>query len=229
MISVIIPTMWRAPHIKRLLELFQVQKSVGEIILIDNEPSKKSFDVSQYSKVRYYPQETNQFVNGSWNLGVELSTFDKLCISNDDCLVNLNFLDQFVEEITPEKGLMGFSEKSFLHDRSDNLEIYDQYTKKGFGNSILLAPRKESMPHMCFGVCMFVHKQNYREIPNDFLVDFGDVFNYVLNIYKYNIPNYEIHKGFVLTKMSSTGIEFNEQKEKERKVFYDVFKRYGLE
>jgi len=227
-ISVIIPTMWRAAHTKRLLKLLETNDLVGEIVLIDND-SSKTIDLSKFSKVKHYPQKENQYVNGSWNLGVRLSRFDKLCICNDDCLVNLNFLKDFVDEITPEKGLIGFSEKSFLHDRTDDLSLYDQYTDKGFGDKIFLEKRTEAMPHICYGVCMFVHKSNYREIPEDFKVDFGDLFNYVINIYKYNIPNYEIHRGFILTKMSSTGIDFSEHKERERKIFYDVFKKYGIQ
>ena len=229
MISVIIPTMWRAPHTLRLLQQFNDHPSVGEIILIDNDTSKTKQEIFSNSKLVYLPQKENQFVNPSWNLGVKTAKYDRLCICNDDCLVNLKFLTEFEKHITPDKGLIGFTEASFLHDRSDAFDKFDAYSIQGFGDEITLVERSDPMPHICYGVCMFVHKDSYHEIPSDFKVDFGDLFVYVLNKFKYSKKNYAIDKGLILTKMSCTGDDFADHKEQERKIFYDVFKRYGLE
>lgn len=229
MITVIIPTMWRAPHTLRLLQQFNEHPSVGEIILIDNDTSKTKQEIFSNSKLVYLPQKENQFVNPSWNLGVKTAKYDRLCICNDDCLVNLKFLAEFEKHITPDKGLIGFTEASFLHDRSDTFDKFDAYRIQGFGDEITLVERPDPMPHICYGVCMFVHKDSYHEIPSDFKVDFGDLFVYVLNKFKYSKKNYAIDKGLILTKMSCTGADFADHKEQERKIFYDVFKRYGLE
>lgn len=75
---------------------------------------------------------------------------------------------------------------------------------------------------------MLVHKNSWHVIPEDFKVDHGDGFNYILNKFKYNKKNYLLDLGLVMTKMSCTGLDFGDQKEKERKIFFDVFKRYGL-
>lgn len=228
MISVIIPTMWRAHHTIPLLQLCQENDVISEVILIDNDPSKTNKEALQFSKVVHLPQKENQFVNPSWNLGVSLARNDKLCICNDDCLVNFNFLEDFEKYIIPEVGLFGFSETSFLHVRSDNLQPFYDDKNRNFGDKVVVLESHTLQPHMCYGVCMFVHKNSWHIVPEDFKVDHGDNFNYILNRFKYKKKNYILNNGLIMTKMSSTGLDFEEYKEKERKVFFDVFKRYGL-
>jgi hypothetical protein len=220
--------MWRAHHTIPLLELCQENDVIAEVILIDNDPSKRNPEISRFSKVVHLPQKENLFVNPSWNFGVSVSRNDKLCICNDDCLVNFNFLKDFEQHITSDSGLFGFSERSFLHDRSDNLQPFYEYKSKGFGDKLSFTESPTSQPHIAYGVCMFVHKSSWHVIPEDFKVDHGDGFNYILNKFKYNKKNYLLDLGLVMTKMSCTGLDFGDEKEKERKVFFDVFKRYGL-
>lgn len=229
MISVVIPTMWKAYHTPFLLKSLSEHSIIDEIIIIDNDISKTNKDILNLPKIVHLPQKENQFVNPSWNIGVKNAKNDRICLCNDDCVINLNFLESFEKEITSDKGLIGFAESSFLHDRNDNLDRFDELRAKGFGNSVTLKERVDPMPHICYGVCMFVHKQSYYEIPDDFKIYFGDLFVYVLNKLKYNKPNYVLENGLICTKMSSTVLNFQSQIENERKVFYDVFKRYGLE
>ena len=45
MISVIIPTMWKAEHLKRMLPMLDAHPLIGEIILIDNDRLKTDHEL----------------------------------------------------------------------------------------------------------------------------------------------------------------------------------------
>ena len=70
--SIIIPTMWRSELIHQMLPLYDRSEYVGEVIIIDNDPSKMP-DLSQFEKVRHYAMKENIYVNPAWNLGVSLA------------------------------------------------------------------------------------------------------------------------------------------------------------
>ena len=47
MISVIVPTMWKAPHLMKMLPLLENHSLIGEVIIIDNDTSKTNADIHQ--------------------------------------------------------------------------------------------------------------------------------------------------------------------------------------
>ena len=69
MLSIVIPTLQKNKEILyNLIDSLDTDKSVGEIIIIDN--SLKGIEyISQ--KVKVITPEENLFVNPSWNLGVK--------------------------------------------------------------------------------------------------------------------------------------------------------------
>ena len=250
MISVIVPTMWKAPHFVQFLPMLQENKHIGEIILIDNDTSKTNSDIYKYSKLVYLPQKENIYVNPAWNLGVEVSKFDKLCILNDDVIFNLDCLDVLCDLITPERGLMGFSEQSYCGFAP---ELFETLKGTGMGADVYLQEcniyenqRTSGMPHTYYGCAMFVHKSRFFKIPEEFKIYFGDLFVYLLNSFTVNrgeeiapsvklvstasnaVKNYTIEDGLVFTKMSSTVKSFDKQIEKEKSIFYEVFERHGI-
>lgn len=237
MISVIIPTMWRAPHIIKLLPMLNSNPYVGEIILIDNDRSKTNHNLlKNINKLVYWSfQEGNVFVNPAWNLGVKISKYDKLCIMNDDCLINLNDFKKIYDKITPDIGILGFSQNSYCQYI---VESFDCLCDAGFGSNItfdVINPSqhklyRNGMPHIYYGSVMFMHKHNYRVIPQEFKVYFGDLFLYVNNL-KNGRGNYVIENGLVLTKGSSTASLlspeiFNNEKNILAKIFqeHDILK-----
>jgi hypothetical protein len=83
--SIIIPTMWRSDLIHEMLPIYDNSKFVGEIIIIDNDPTKTP-PLSHYNKIKYYTKGENIFVNPAWNWGVLLASY-KIILANDDILI----------------------------------------------------------------------------------------------------------------------------------------------
>ena len=95
-----------------MLPIFNDHPLIGEIIIIDNAPHKTDQEIFKLEKVRYFAQTKNLYVNPSWNLGVELSNFDILCLYSDDVLFDINCLEEVYDKLTPENGVIGFHESS---------------------------------------------------------------------------------------------------------------------
>lgn len=250
MISVIVPTMWKAPHLMKMLPLLENHSLIGEVLIIDNDTSKTNEDIHKYSKVVHLPQKENIYVNPAWNLGVKTAKFDKLCFLNDDVVFNVNCLDTLYDLITPERGLLGFSEASYC---GFSPELYDTLVSSEIGSDVHLQETNiyenestSGMPHVYYGCVMFLHKERFFFIPQEFKIYFGDLFVYLMNAFTINqgeeiapnlrlvtkfhkpVRNYTIEDGLVITKMSSTVKSFNEQIDKEKAIFYDVFARHGI-
>ncbi len=231
MISVIVPTMWRAPHYKKMFPLLDKHPLIGEIIVIDNDTSQTDHSILDLKKIVYLPQKENIYVNPAWNLGVSVSKHDGLFILNDDCLINPNCLTQIIWKLSPDKGILGFSELSYC---GYSFETFDQMCSMGIGSVVEFEPvdvlnntQTSGMPHFSYGSAMFLHKQSYYTIPEEFKIYFGDLFIFLMNL-KHKKINYTIEEGLVCTKMSSTVSNENPQIEYERKIFNDVFGRYEL-
>jgi hypothetical protein len=203
---------------------------IGEIILIDNDIHRANHaELTLIDKLVYLPQTENIYVNPAWNLGVKTAKYDRLMFLNDDCLMNLNCLFEIYREITPDKGLLGFSELSYC---GFAIDIFETVKNSGMGDYITIEEsygtnELSGMPHFSYGSVMFCHKDSYYEIPEEFKIYYGDLFLYRLNM-KNGKSNYVIDDGLIFTKMSTTVSLVNPQIEKERELFYTVFNRYGI-
>lgn len=234
----------------KMLPILENHSLIGEIIIIDNDTSKTNSEIHNYSKVVHVPQKENIYVNPAWNLGVKLAKFDKLCFLNDDVIFNAQCIDTLYDLITPERGLMGFSEASYC---GFTPELFETLVGTGIGSEVYLEATNiyenestSGMPHSYYGCVMFLHKQRFFVIPDEFKIYFGDLFVYLMNAFAINrgeeiapgvklvtkaynaVKNYTIEDGLVLTKMSSTVKSFNEQIDKEKNIFYDVFAKHGI-
>ena len=125
-VSAIIPTLWKAKQFTdHLVNVLIKDKSVGEIILIDNAPTDFSYD---NEKVVILRQEENLYVNPSWNLGVRQSSYDKFIIFNDDIIIPYRLVSKLEKLLTEKNGLIGvemrarisidkFDEENLLFER----------------------------------------------------------------------------------------------------------------
>ena len=88
MISYIIPTLWKSDSIYDTINQFMdLKDNKAELIIIDNTNS----DITYSDKrVKVCKMEENQYVNPSWNIGVDLSSNDQVAIINDDITFNVN-------------------------------------------------------------------------------------------------------------------------------------------
>ena len=236
MISVIVPTMWKAlEYTKPMLQKLDNHPLIGEIILIDNDTSKTDHEfLNQLSKLTYVSfEQGNIFVNPAWNHGAKIAKFDKLFIINDDVLINLIQLNQIYEQITPDKGMIGFS---FLCYCTYTLDAYETLCNSGFGDEITIAPidprefpRSSGMPHPFYGSAYFIHKQSYYDVPDEFKIHYGDLYIYLSNLKNGN-ANYVIEDGLVMTQYSSTVSSDFAKKilNHEAEILKDVFAKHGL-
>jgi glycosyltransferase involved in cell wall biosynthesis len=170
MISIIIPTLWKAEEIYETITSFKAANNIGaELIIIDNANS--SFQDPTLTVVK--PQE-NIGVNPAWNVGSILAKNEHVLFLNDDLTVNFKLFFEFVKTLNNlEYGLITLDKtlitSSDTNNDNDVLEIEKCEAKfNGFG---------------CF---MIIKKKLYPIIPQEFKIFFGDFyFHFVLeNILK---------------------------------------------
>jgi len=150
--SIVIPTMWKSNKIYKMLPIYEESEFVKEIIIIDNDTSKKTINLGKYKKVRYYPQEKNIYVNPAWNLGHSLANYE-LILANDDIVIN-NF-DDVIRIILCSN--------------------YDIVGLNVVGNDLKQSTRIENIygfPHIGYGYFMYI--RNYSEIPHELKIWYGD-------------------------------------------------------
>lgn len=206
MISVIMPTMWKPDHYKKMLPLFNKHPLVGEIIVIDNNIKKTNKDILKLEKVIHVPQKKNIYVNPAWNLGARLAKYDKLCFYSDDCLVNISSIDAVYDHITEQNGLIGYFLDSIMSDESyDVLEF--PFLEMEYGNNI----EPINQITFTFAVCFYAHKKSYYPIPENLKIFWGD--KYLFDSTAANRKqNYVISDALLLTTMHTTS-HSNELKE----------------
>jgi Glycosyl transferase family 2 len=215
MISVIVPTMWLGKEFAIMLPKLLDHDKIGEVIIVDNDPYIKDLaapwfaSYSSNPKIKLIELEENIYVNPAWNLGVEKSQFDKLCIMNDDIEFDMDVFNLIYDSVTEQNGLIGPNgeNKKHFYLRSPDMK---------------LSPCNKITDG--YGTLMFIHKKNYIKIPDEFKLDYGDVL-----IYDYNAvqkrQNYIIDKFCVKTKMRTTSAapSFMEMRNTEAKIQQEVF------
>ncbi len=174
-ISVIIPTLWKIDRLYQTIDELNECEYVDDIILIDNTGIKKNISGK---KLTYILEKENTYVNPAWNKGVHLSKNDKICILNDDVWFDWNRLNEISDSITQDIGLIGMSPNNYKLSEDKNLVLSkiesDWKTQKGY--------RPPG-----YGCCLFIHKNNWIDIPTEIKIWAGDDFIFY---YKNNLSNY---------------------------------------
>jgi Glycosyl transferase family 2 len=194
MITVVIPTMWKyKPFLQFLKDLVGVP-SIGEIIIIDNNPSETPDDpLLKYSndglsKINLLTYGYNIYVNPAWNLGVKIAKHDNICLLNDDVIVDLKLFSRMDKFLKPGIGLCGISpglSEEFGHVPITSGEIELQHTPFPYN------PRA----HFGLGTLMFFPKSEYIPIIEGLDLYWGDNFIYDTLFLKLN-QNYLITNCF---------------------------------
>ena len=165
--SVIIPTMWKSEFTLDLLERYLKSDYVGEVILINNNNAETP-QISKNDKLRIITPKENIYVNPAWNLGVELSHYNNITLSNDDILFDVDeyfsYLEQSQEPL--RIGFIGSHSDNYEVEQSNNvrIEYYDNRNNlTGWG-------------------CLFsFNKQNWKPIPDGLKIWYGDNFIHATN------------------------------------------------
>ena len=152
MITVIIPTIWKASTFENQLTQLCNCSYVDEIILINNDrKNTPQYNILNNNKIIHIKFDVNIFVNPAWNLGVSLSKNNNICLLNDDILFDINIFKfmSFNKNISL-CGINMFSDENDFKLVETNKRI------------------------LGFGCMMFLRKDKYNEIPNDLLIFYGD-------------------------------------------------------
>jgi hypothetical protein len=147
--------MWKSPRITKLITDLCECDVVGEVIIIDNNPSE-SQPLPFSAKIALHLMAENIYVNPAWNYGVERSQFENILICNDDENFNPSFLGIYDDSLQ-HVGIIGMA--------------FENYQLKADAN-IHLKPMKDR-PYG-WGCLMLIHKSKYTQIPDDLLIANGD-------------------------------------------------------
>lgn len=171
MFTVIIPTLWRSPYLKSILDNLQTANSVKNIVLIDNAPNARTFEPS-YSKLITLIQPENIYITASWNKGVAHSRTKFTCLLNDDIVYHSTAFNWLLENWPEDAGLIGLG--------ANGINNYCEYSlqpteSRGYG----------------FGAAMFFKTKEYVKIPEQLRLWYNDDFLFKfmpLNKYYFTAP-----------------------------------------
>ena len=152
MITVVIPTLWKASTFE--IQLIQLCKCdyVDEIILINNnQKNTPNYEILTNNKIKHVKLVSNIFVNPAWNLGISLSKNNNICLLNDDILFDINVF----EFMSSHKNV--------------TLCGLGMYSQDGDLRLVEIDVRNTG-----FGCMMFLTKNDYKEVPKELLVYYGD-------------------------------------------------------
>lgn len=168
MLSIIIPTLWQPPVFPYFINLLAQSSAVGEIIVLDNAIEKKYPEKNdkffKNAKIKIIPLPTNVGVNVAWNIGADIAEESNLAILNDDIIFDISILKKtdFILSNDTSVGLIcGPSYK-------------DSPEYSMFSN--VLFEKVSEQIYMGAGTMMFLKKENYKKIPKELKVFFGDNF-----------------------------------------------------
>jgi hypothetical protein len=218
MISVIVPTMWRATEIEIMLPLLEAHPLVGEIVLIDNDSSKRKDLLCSLPKVKYHCFGENKFVNPSWNLGVSIAAHDKLLIINDDIVFDVRLIDAIYDSIIESNGTITLDENTVTQRTYPITEInttspirMEERVKLETGSATAIG----------------IHKASYTPIPEELLIHFGD--HFLFKMCRLNgKKNLKVVGVYAKTDMSTTVQNFDKVTGAEIMIYPSVFRRYGI-
>lgn len=193
--SIIVPTMWRCKNLfKRTLEGMVEHSLIDEILIINNEveSTPSNWNILSNHKIKMKNQLENIKVNRAWNLGVEESKNEIICLLNDDVLFDLKLFDKIKDKIIPESGVYGLitGEDKFNHPQFTDGSI--DFIEWKLGDNI-----------HGFGQLMFLHRNNWKPIIDGLEIYFGDDFIFHSQLLK-NLKNYKICNIIWESPMAST-------------------------
>lgn len=185
MISYIIPTIWKSKFIFKQIEQFkQINDNKAELIIIDNTNS--DFE-DNHPQIKVLKMPENIFVNPAWQLGVNLSSNDRVCIINDDIYFNLPRFHKFV---------LDTKVKAVCYNSKTYKTLEDSPEWKLVAN-----PNPNRRPPG-IGQMMYLHKENWTELPWGMKLWYGDDIIYYYHTLIRNIPFHYIEGMAILGEQS---------------------------
>lgn len=183
MMDLIIPTMWKFKLFPHFLEKYVNYQNVNKIIIIDNYYQSRPKNLLEHKKIEYCKQFSNIFVGPSWNIGVDRSSSDFICILNDDIFLKESTLNFVLEQDFSKIDIIGANINS--KNNSSFLEKISVNKRIPLGSQFYN-----------FGTCMFMKREKYSRIPSLYKCWFTD--DYLVhqhkNIYRISFSSDENYK-----------------------------------
>lgn len=203
MFSVVVPTMWRYEPFPDFLESIVNHHLVNEVIIFNNAAdAAPEHPALSHPKILMITPKENLGVNYPWNIGVEISKSEYICILNDDLIFDLRVFEKVIPILQKnDTGIVG------LHP---GLEEFSQVP---FKNGIIDIIEWQDVHTFGFGCLMFVRKDRYLKIPDDLKYYYGDHWlfdmNTALRRQNYIITNILFHTPYAATasKMPRSKLE----------------------
>jgi len=176
MLSVVIPTMWQFEPFCDFIEDVVQLPIVDEIIIINNLVEKTpNHSVLSNAKIKMHNTEKNIYTNPSWNLGVKLAQNKKVCVMNDDVIVDLKIFKRVHDHMTAEQGITAITIPREIYD----LHYPDHDNIKDLNKLIVTGQLKikkcfDQESNLGWGGLFFIHKDNWIDIHPDLLIMYGD-------------------------------------------------------
>jgi hypothetical protein len=203
MFTVILPTMWRGEELSEMLPRVTSHSLVGEIILIDNEPSGKPDWFEMHPKITYLPQEQNIYVNPAWNLGAKLAKHDQLCFWSDDTLFHECVFDELNDKLSSNDGITGLNPPEIVVRKPD--EPVSRFVSQILPSKIEVKPTDIELCPLGFSMLYFINRANYIPIPAELKIYFGEVWLYYISQMLGKKPRL-LHNYKMITKPYSTSL-----------------------
>jgi hypothetical protein len=192
MYSVVIPTMWNCSFFPEFLADLLEFPAVGQVIVINNNIEKMPANLPMtHPKFKMMVFGTNIGVNPAWNIGVRESTYDKVCIANDDVVFDSKIFNRVDTVLNPDSGVVGIC---------PGVKEFNQPPfEAGIGRVIPWTGQHT----YGFGCLMFVHKSWYRPVPDGLKIYYGDnwIFDTCLLVKR---TNYLVTDTFFYTPFATT-------------------------
>lgn len=156
MITYVIPTLWGDNNIFETFKRFsEIEDPDARMIVINNTDRIIGYTDP---RIEFVNLGYNSYVNPAWNLGVHKAFTDYVCLLNDDILLDIKGLHQFISEKKPE--FVGFSELNRNPNVNHSIQLvrHEDRNKRPFG----------------FGQFMLFKKNNWTKIPSDMKIFHGD-------------------------------------------------------
>ncbi len=217
MITVIVPTMWKAQEINNMLPLLNDHPLIGEIIIIDNDPGLKNEATCSLSKVNYITFNENIFPVASWNQGAKSAKYDKLLIINDDVIFSPTLIDAIYDSINEDTGtIMANGEQV---DAAHNASLHKNVKVEDIHLSDVNKLRYRA------AVILAIHKNNYRMIPEELKIYYNDCFLFDICERRGKI-NKIINGAEIRTEMSKTVKFFHDITKLEHRIWPQIYENY---
>lgn len=165
LIDLVIPTLWKhnrfyEEYLKEYINCVDINK----IIIVDNDTlNRPNIELLYNSKICLLSFGNNIYVGPAWNKGVEHSSAKIICLLNDDIFVT--------NDVFIYVSALDFEDIDIIGNNhiANNTEII---------LTELNHDKTKPLGEQCygFGSCMFLKKEKYTTIPDDFQLLFTDDF-----------------------------------------------------